>query len=225
MHIIGYLAAVHGYRHYLEICTSRTGYRYGELDRQLFVTWRRLMYHCPEDFADGFEIDFRSADFDIDECLQQMASDPIRPDIVLVDPWHEYETSLRDIAKAFDLIADGGTLVVHDCRPPNYAVASPHYVPGDWCGVTYKAYLDFVTGRDDLEFMTVDTDYGCGIVRKRGTNYDQPVMPKRRLELIRRWRNIGDDFALAFRFFEENNRDLLNLVSLGDFIEQHQTER
>jgi hypothetical protein len=113
-------------------------------------------------------------------------------------------------------------LVVHDCLPPNYAVASPRYLgTGEWCGVTYKAYLDFVTGRDDLEFVTVNTDYGCGIIRKRGTNNHQAVMPKERLELIRRWRSIGDDFALAFRFFEENNRDLLNLVSLGDFIEQH----
>lgn len=57
-------------------------------------------------------------------------------------------------------------MVVHDCSPPDEALTSPDFVPGEWCGVTYRAYLDFVLARRDLRYLTVDTDYGCGVVRK-----------------------------------------------------------
>ena len=32
--------------------------------------------------------------------------------------------------------------------------------------MTYQAYLDFVLARRDLRYLTVDTDYGCGVIRK-----------------------------------------------------------
>ena len=60
-------------------------------------------------------------------------------------------------------------MIVHDCRPPNGEVAVPDPLPGEWCGTTYKAYLDFVLERPDLDYVTVDTDYGCGVVTKRAT--------------------------------------------------------
>ena len=231
MRLIGYLAAVHGYRHYLEICTTTTGNRFRELDRQLFLTHRRLMYLCSPDFADGLEIDFRSSGFEIGECLRQITKSGIRPDILLVDGWHEYETARRDIEDAFELVADGGSLVVHDCFPRDDAIASPQFVPGDWSGVTYKAYLDFVTGHDDLEdFVTVDIDYGCGVIRKakgksktwrriksvfvRNSRAQNP-------RLIRRWRSIGNDFESAFKLFKQHHRELLNLISLDEFVERN----
>jgi hypothetical protein len=231
MRIVNYLAAVNGYRHYLELCTPTTGNLYRELDRLLFVTCRRLMYKCNTEFDDGLEIDFRSPDFNIDDCLKQIVETKIRPDIVLVDPWHEYDTSFRDIAKAFELVPPGGSLLVHDCLPPSLSVASPEYVPGDWCGVTYKAYVDFVSGRSDLEFKTVNTDYGCGVIRKAGPGsqwrqilnrlHRKPSQHRLEEELIQSWRSIDNDYASAFCFFQKHNKELLNLISLDDFIEQN----
>ena len=50
-------------------------------------------------------------------------------------------------------------------RPCTSVVSVPP-VPGPpWCGVTYKAFLDFVLKRG-LNYLTVDTDYGCGIITK-----------------------------------------------------------
>ena len=46
----------------------------------------------------------------------------------------------------------------------NEGVASPSPIAGEWCGVSYKAFLDFVLDRNDLDYCTVDIDYGCGVI-------------------------------------------------------------
>ncbi len=214
--IINHLAAAHGYRRYLELCSISTGGHFAELDRSR-LTCDRLMYLCPDDYSDGFNIDYRSPNLDISACIEQIKDGGLPYDVALVDPWHEYEHSRRDIETGFSLLAPGGTMVVHDCLPPNEATTVPHYIDGAWCGVTYKAFVDFVTGRDDISYYTVDTDFGCGIVRKLRTS---AVLVKSRQErdLISQWNVIGDDFTAAYRFFEEHHRTLLRLMSPEDFI-------
>ena len=55
---------------------------------------------------------------------------------------------------------------MHDCLPPRSEIAVPNYIQGEWCGVSYQAYVDFISQRHDLAVYTVDTDYGCGVIRK-----------------------------------------------------------
>ena len=164
--IINHLVAVHGYRRYLELCTTVTGGLYGAVDRAPLTVCKRLLYRCPSDFDDGLGIDYRTSTLDIGECLSSIPENDLPFDIALIDSWHEYGTSWRDLQEAFRLIRPGGTLVVHDCLPPRAAVAGAQPIPGEWCGVSYQAYIDFVHDGDDLEFYTVDVDYGCGVIRK-----------------------------------------------------------
>lgn len=156
-HLINHLVEVHGYRHYLELCTFSTGRRYGEIDRSQLQTCVRLMYRCPDGFEDGLPTDYRSNTFDIGESLKKIRDEDRRFDIALVDSWHEYETSWRDLVEGFLLIREGGTLVVHDCLPPRPEIAVPTYIPGEWCGVGYQAYVDFISERRDLAVYTVNT--------------------------------------------------------------------
>ena len=218
-HLINQLAAVHGYRRYLEICSFTTGLRFAEIDRSRLAC-HRLMYRSPDQHSDLVDVDLRAADFDISACLREIEQQQLRYDIVLVDPFHEYETSLRDLAVAFDLIVPGGTIVVHDCLPPNEAVATPQFIVGDWCGVTYKAYLDFVTTRTDLDYVTVDTDYGCGVIRKLSGDLSSPIAPMtpEHRDLIEQWRRIGNDFKSAFQFFQQYQHDLLKLRTVDEFF-------
>lgn len=229
MEIVGLLAARRGFTRYLELCTPTTGNYYRNLDRQVLPVAHRLMYNCPADFDDGMTIDFRSEGPDIGQCLAELSRKRLRYDIILVDPFHEYDTSYRDLCAAFDLIDDGGMLVVHDCLPPNAAMAVPGFIVGEWCGVTYKAYLDFVGGRRDLDYRTVATDYGCGIIQKLGRQslwgrlLREPRSPQRpdprRLELLwRQWREIGNDVDRSFGFFEKHKKELLRLISPDEFL-------
>ena len=135
-----------------------SGGRYDEIDRAKLPTCRRLMYHCPDGFDDGLAIDYRSTTLDISECLKTISEVGRCFDIALVDSWHEFEPSWRDLMEGFRLIREGGTLVVHDCLPPRSEIAVPNYVQGEWCGVSYQAYVDFISQRHDLAVYTVDTE-------------------------------------------------------------------
>lgn len=234
MEIVSLLAARHNVSRYLELCTPTTGTCYGQLDRRLLMAAHRLMYNCPDDFDDGLAIDFRSTSHSITECLAEIGSRGLRYDIILVDPYHEYETSHRDLSQAFRLIDDGGFLVVHDCLPLTAEVATPTFKTGAWCGVTYKAYLDFVSVRPDLDYRTVDVDYGCGVVRKLQPQSSWMAFARtaqdwwltaraderhRQQRLLwRQWRENGRDFDRSFQFFDAHKERLLKLVSREEFL-------
>ena len=205
---------------YLELCTHLSGNFYRDINRSRFNTARRLMYNCPADFDDGLPIDFRIAGFDIDRAFNDLKAQADKVDICLVDGWHTYDCAIRDLTCAYDLLADGGVLVVHDCLPPTEFIASPAWHPGEWSGVNYRAYLDFVLGRTDLCYCTVDVDYGCGIIFKnRIADISENIPPAASAaNLAVEWLKIHDDDELAFKFFVRNHKPLLRLMSAKTFI-------
>jgi len=231
--IIHLLAKQRRYEHYLEVCTTTTGNCFGTIDRSLFLTRCRLMYNCPGHFDDGLPIDYRRDDFDIAAPLDELRLSRPRFDICLVDSYHTYACSIRDLVEAYILLADGGALVVHDCLPPSVEVASPTWIPGEWCGVSYKAFLDFVVRRNDIDYYTVDTDYGCGVIVKnrhlsaRAARLLQRVHRRvsrdTRGKVITGWLEIGDDFSRAFDYFNAHKVTLLQLISVEQFLERVST--
>jgi hypothetical protein len=78
--------------------------------------------------------------------------------------------------------------------------------------VTYAAYIDFVSERDDLDFYTVDTDYGCGVIKKRGPSgrlgntIARPWFrafggaDAERRDLLAAWRGTANDGDARFDF-------------------------
>ena len=232
--IIHLLSRQRHYQHYLEICTIITGNYYHEIDRTRFLTCRRLMYYCHDDFNDGLPIDYRQQDFDISPALDQLRSSHQYFDISLVDSHHTYDCSLRDLVEAHALLADGGALVVHDCLPPSVEAASPTWIPGPWCGVSYKAFLDFVVRRDDIDYYTIDADYGCGVIVKNASlsarvarlslRVRRGLSRDLREKVVRGWLEIGGDFARAFDYFNANKASLLQLISIEQFLERVSSE-
>jgi hypothetical protein len=215
--LINRVARCRQYRSYLEICSLTAGNRYGEIDRSILRNCSRLMYWKPDGHSDGMRVDFAASGLDTTECIREIRARHLRFDIILVDPWHEYDTSIRDLGDALRLLKPGGTIVVHDCLPPSEELASPTYRVGDWCGVTYKAYLDFVTARPEIEYRTVDIDFGCGVIRARPPR--EQIHPTGECAaLIAQWNALGDDFGAAYRFMQAHKRMLCRLQSIEDFI-------
>ena len=220
--IVIHMAKVRKYRRYLELSTTTSGFRFSTAHEAGFEVCERCMYKCAEEFDDGGPITYRSPDLEISACLSEIKARGSSFDIVFVDPHHTYECSLRDLREAFAMIPDGGAMVVHDCDPPKKWVASPNYLPGPWCGVTYKAFIDFVLGREDLEYCTVDTDFGCGVIIKRSSGprpralpaAPQPAGP----QLMAKWQALGNDYDAAFDLFAVERTSLLQLVSLDSFL-------
>jgi hypothetical protein len=221
--VVKHLARANGYTRYIEIATTTTGCRFADAQAFGFETCLRLLYQCPETFEDGNPVDFRSPDLDISSCLTSLADRSLVFDIVFVDPHHTYECSARDLSAAFALVRDGGAIVVHDCDPPSPEMAAPDFHVGPWCGVTYKAYLDFVLTHHQIEYCTVDADFGCGVIIRRASGDDARVKPacrapgSHREQLESAWHALGNDFAGAYAFFERHRAVLLQLLSVEAF--------
>jgi hypothetical protein len=221
--IANQLADWHGYQTYLEVGTPRTGHYYAMIDRERFKRTERLVYLMRRKSAkDGLPVEYRTESDDSTAAFEQIMRTGRKYDVVFVDPFHTYDCSRRDLAHAFDVLDDQGTMIVHDCSPAVRELAIPKHRPGElWCGVTYAAFIDFVGSRDDLEFYTVDSDYGCGIVRRRpGGNAasDNRIAPRKRLPLGWRLASLVD--ATRWRYFDAHRRELLRLRSVEQFLEQ-----
>jgi hypothetical protein len=175
------------------------------------------MYRRPSSFSDGERVDFSTQAESGEELFSELLKSGERFDLVFVDPWHSYVSSLCDITFGLQLIKDEGLLLIHDCNPPDATCAEPEYRAGDWCGVTFAAYLDVVLFTSSLHYITVDSDYGCGVISKdnRLTNLykSQSTAP-----LASQWQmlNISQKYA----FFDENRSQLLHLISSDTFCQR-----
>lgn len=212
--IVNALIVRHRYRRYLEICTPSTGLRFSQIQQPRLHWCHRLMYRCPPRFQDGSEITFRSADDQISHLL-----DPALPyDIIFVDPHHTFECSMRDLQSALAMLRPEGTIVVHDCSPTSKELAGPSFRSGGWFGVTYCAYIEFVLSHPDLIYYTVDTDCGCGVIRKASPSTAATSKSRRYHELARLWRLERSRQHDMFDFFRQRRHALLNLISVKDFL-------
>jgi len=215
--IVNALIATNGYTRYLEICTPTTGFHFSRIRR--IHCRHRLIYRCRPGFRDGSEITLRSADDQINHLL-----DPALPyDLIFLDSYHTFECSLRDLESALALLRPGGAIVVHDCAPTRKEFASASFRPGAWCGHTYCAYIEFVLSHPDLVHYTVDADCGCGVIKK--TAPDQLCTSHSDSELARLWRLQRSRQQDMFDFFHQHRRQLLNLISVREFLSREKGER
>ena len=223
--IINGLAREFGFRRYLEICTPTTGRKYQFIDTALFDVSDRLMYRCSDDFTDGADITFRDpADTSLAlmRHLDATLAADVRYDVILVDPYHGYRESMLDLCAAMCLLQPNGVLVVHDCNPTDAETVQPHFREGDWCGVTYQAFIDFVLGVGCAGYCTVDVDYGCGVVFNVNARVPAAWRDARPSErLILDWTACADDDVRRFAFFEQHRATLLNLVTAERFQAIH----
>jgi hypothetical protein len=220
--LIHFLSKKLNLRNYLELCTPISGGKYWDVHRWRFTTSRRVMYNCPDSFSvpDRLPIDFRITDFDIGPAIDTLKTDVNKIDICLVDGWHTYDCATRDLKETYELLADGGVLIVHDCKPPNEELASPTFIDGTWNGVTFKAFLDFVLTRDDLDYCTVDVDHGCGIIIKNRTMHfmADASASVSKSNLASDWFSIPADDKAIFKFFTQSHKQLLRVISAKTFV-------
>ncbi len=192
-----------GYRRYLELRTPYTGPDCA-IDEQRFVQTTRVLYQTPLSPAYAARAD----------CLKQIQAHSFG--IALVDPWHSYAQSYQDIEEIFALLAPGGAMVIHDCwsREGITGAEGWQMMPqgGEWCGDTYAAYIDFVAGRTDLMYLTVDCDYGCGIIFKSAAPAHSPVD----LALVSEWRKQH-----SHQWLQAEGHALLHLMSSEQFAMQY----
>jgi hypothetical protein len=182
-----------GYKSYLEIGTQRPAGNFNHIKAEYKF--------CVEPFPappDMDKIDFIGTS---DEYFESISSD-IKFDIIFIDGLHHYDQVLKDIENSFNHLNDNGTIVVHDCLPTTEKMQERDDHGGEWTGDVWKAIAILRTETIDNDIKVVNTDYGCGILRK-GTNI--PYEP-----IIKNYLN--------FNYYAQNHTNMLNVISPETFI-------
>jgi hypothetical protein len=211
------LAKRFGYTSYLEICSRTTGHTYAFVDKNQFTRRMRVMYRRLENFSDSEVIDLSTEDESGEGLYANILKSGEKFDLIFIDPFHTYEASLRDIVYSLQLIKPGGVILIHDCLPPNAEIATPHYIPGGWCGVTYAAYLDVVLFTKDISYFTINSDYGCGVISK-DDRFASMTDHYPSDNQISQWSKLN--LTEKYPFFEKNSAQLLRLITADEFQER-----
>ncbi len=123
-------------------------------------------------------------------------------DMIFVDGLHQDDQVYRDIVNSLNCLTVGGTILVHDCLPPTELSQSHTPVLGTWCGTVWKAFVRLRATRPDLFMTTINTDFGCGLIRRGSqTCIEMPA-------------------SFDFKSLQENKEVWLNLISLDEATEK-----
>jgi SAM-dependent methyltransferase len=197
-HLINHLVRRHRYGHYLEIGVRNPKNTFNRIR----VANKEAVDPAPlAPIAHVMKSDDFFAKLD--------ASSPsTRYDLIFIDGLHLAEQVERDVENALRYLNPGGTLVLHDCNPPNEE-AQTEFFDGTakvWTGTVWKAWVKLRATRPDLEMCVVDIDLGCGVIRLG--NQTCCAAPT----------GFGQ---MPYDLLTKNRRELLNLVSVPQYLAGH----
>lgn len=145
---------------------------------------------------------------DLEKAVRNMN---IEFDMICVDPYHEYKPSCDTFALLISVLGEHGILISHDCFPPNWKCASPTYQKGEWCGVTYAAFMEIASHHPDWFYGIITRDYGLGIISKTPFQYAQAIKNRERhqhfLDLIH-----AHQYVDAYRYFKAHVSTIIQVT-------------
>jgi len=187
--IINALIAKYGYTSYLEVGTQDPASNFEKINAEYKVS------------IDPFPIGIVTFTGTSDEYFESIAED-VKYDIIFIDGLHHSDQVLKDIENSLNHLSKNGTIVCHDCLPSTEKMQERDDHGGEWTGDVWKAIAELRVERIDLDIKVVDTDYGCGIIR-RGTNVPYETT---------------QDY-LTYSHYSANKYRMLNVISPEQFIQ------
>lgn len=122
-------------------------------------------------------------------------------DIIFIDGFHHQNQVEKDILNSLNHINQNGTIVVHDCNPPNELSQLVPRQSIEWCGDTWKAFAKF-KNEYNLPAYVVNINYGCGIIECNA----KPIK-------ISQFNN-----DLTWEIFNTKKHQLLNLITISQWL-------
>ena len=154
-------------------------------------------------------IKYSSTNFD--EFIKKINKIIVKFDLILVDPYHEYKHSIDTFRMLMPLLDENGILISHDCFPPFFNITSPIYKKGEWCGVTYAAFIENSYNNPDFFYAVIKNDYGLGIISKIEINFVKKIINKEKQKIfLDMFKN--NDYENAYNYFKNNSNDIINLI-------------
>ena len=204
--VINHLIGLYGYRSYLEVATPQSGFHFAAVTDS--VHKERIWSRASDSDDDGQPVAYRMSS---DEAFTTIHENGQYYDIILVDAWHTFAQAEKDILNSLECLFEYGSLVVHDCNPPEEDYTGEAFMrpDGSWCGDVYQVIIKLRMTRQDLSVCVVDTDLGCAVIQKRPS---LPLTPPA---------GLGFEDCIRWEYFSQNRKYLLNLISTSEFLEHY----
>lgn len=187
--IINIFIQKYGYKSYLEVGTQDPASNFDKINAE---------YKVSVDPYPRGEVTFIGTS---DEYFESISED-VKYDIIFIDGLHHSDQVLKDIENSLNHLSDNGTIVCHDCLPTTELMQERDDHGGEWTGDVWKAIAELRVERIDLDISVVDTDYGCGIIR-RGTNIPYETTQN----------------YLTYSHYSTNKHKMLNIITPEQFIQ------
>lgn len=181
--IINHLIKHFNYKSYLEI-----GTQFGQCFEEILIDRKICVDPCKK--YDKLTHEMTSDDF--------FAMNTEKFDIVFVDGLHLEEQSSKDIHNALKILNDNGTIVVHDCLPH-----CEEFIKVCWNGTVFRSIIDLRYNNPELSVSVVDSDCGCGIIRKGSQET---------------YNKVPISLAKTYSYYENNKQELMNVISSESFL-------
>lgn len=120
-------------------------------------------------------------------------------DLIFIDGDHTCRQVFRDIKSSLDVLSPNGTIIVHDCNPPDKEWESADNYR---CGDGWKTFCYFRQD-ENIDSIVCDFDYGVGIIKKR-KNKNIILLP------------VSDYTALTFDSLVTNRANWLQLSNFEE---------
>jgi len=138
--------------------------------------------------------------FELEERYKDIKS---KFDIIFIDGLHFAEQVKRDLENSIRYLNFNGYIIVHDCNPAIKELATEKWILPEWCGTVWKGYSEWcVSNIHRIDYYTIDTDYGVGVVKNKSVT-TEPLY------------NHKD---ISWEDFDLYRRDYLNLISKEQFL-------
>lgn len=186
--IINFLVSRNKYKKYLEIGVRNKNDNFNLID---------IEYKLGVDPDPNAKADFIMSSDDFFKNNKEMF------DIIFIDGLHLKHQIIKDIYNSLNCLNESGTIVCHDCLPNSEKEQVDVYDGiSAWTGTVWKGIAHLRMNEENIVIKTVNTDYGCGIIKKG----KQKLFPSYEEDLIN------------YDFYLKNKNDLLNVISVRDFL-------
>jgi hypothetical protein len=215
--IINWFGKKYNYSSYLEISSLYMGSCFDQVDEKIYSVKDCLNYYSEEFPKEVFDKtgkpDHNIPFMEYDVHLDRIRNTHSLFDIILVDPYHSFTQSKKDIETALQLVKDNGVIIIHDCNPRDEHMISDirPAIDANWCGKTHLSFLDFRLNNPQIESSVLDIDLGCGIIRKNYPAFN-PLIAEDNLPL----EELG-----KWEYFYNNRKKLLNLLTVNEFLKHY----
>jgi hypothetical protein len=196
--IINYLIEKNNYVNYLEI-----GVNDGLCIRKIKAEHKDGVDPFPGSEVGGANVPEINYPIFSDEFFKLLEGHDIKYDIIFIDGLHHATQVDKDIINSLNHLVPNGTIVLHDCNPPEYELQLVPRVTGLWNGDVWKSVAKLRCTRSDLKVNVIDADWGVGIVQFG----EQKIYDKKPLNEI-----LGD-----WKYFDENRDEISNIISVEEF--------